>query len=262
MVKNNIKINYLLILILQIFISVSPIKEWWEETKVPLLTDSNFYDTVGKDKYVVVEFFTKWCMYCKMMANEYEKFYELYLTKREDVKVTKIECSINQKICMEYGIFAFPFIALFFPENKKMKSVFKYKRIKEDFDKWVNLVAPKKNLKTIDKHEDIDENSNENGDMTEIEDYISKQFSDIKKDINDIEKYINKTSDNGKKEIIIENKNLDNDNNDEDIIKIKITPFLIVKCILFFFLLKFLWYYIKSFLFSHKPLPSNIHQKH
>ena len=262
MVKNNIKLNYLLFLILQIFISVTPIKEWWEDTKVPLLTDSNFHDIVGKEKYVVVEFFTKWCMYCKMMNQEYEKFYELYLTKREDVKVTKIECSINQKICMEYGIFAFPFIALFFPENKKMKSVFKYKRTKEDFDKWVSLVAPKKNLKVTHKIDEIDDNSNENN-MTKIEDYITKQFSDIKKDINNIEKYINKISDNGKKYIILENHNDENYNdNDEEIIEIKITPFLIVKCILFFFLLRFLWYYIKNFLFSHKSLPSNIHQKH
>ena len=260
MVNNNIKIFFSLLIIHQIFIPVLSVQEWWEQTKVPLLSDLNFYDVVGKEKYVVVEFFTKWCMYCKMMAPEYEKFYELYLQKREDVIVSKIECSINQKICMDYGVFAFPFIALFFPDSKKMKSVFKYKRVVDDFDKWVNLMAPKKNLKPNKKNEDFDDNSKDNNDMTKIEDYITKQFTDIKKDIKGIEQFINKTTDNGKKQIFIENQNIE-DNDYDDIIEIKITPFFIIKFILFFFLMRALLYYIKSIIFSHKPLPNNIHQK-
>jgi hypothetical protein len=196
------------------------------------------------------------------MAPEYEKFYELYAKKREDVVVSKIECSINQKICMDYGIFSFPFIALFFPDSKKMKSVFKYRRIVDDFDKWVNLMAPKKNLKSFQKKEETEENSKENNDTTKIEDYITKQFSDIKKDIKNIQQYINKTTNNGKNEIFIEKQIVeDNGYEDDDIIEIKITPFFIVKFILFFLLLRGLWYYIKSYLFTHKPLPNNIHQK-
>ena len=253
-----------LFFIIKIFFPILSITEWWEDTKVPLLNDSNFYDFVGKEKYVVVEFFTKWCIYCKLMSPEYEKFYELYLQKREDVIVSKIECSINQNICMDYGIFAFPFIALFFPGDKKMKSVFKYRRIVDDFDKWVNLTAPKKNLKPVNKKEEVDNNNNDNNKMTEIEDYISKQFSDIKLDINNIEKYINKISNNGKNEILLENLNFDNDNDneyDEDIIEIKVTPFLLVKIVLFIFLIRFLWYYIKTFLFKHSSMPNDIHQK-
>lgn len=261
MAKNNKNI-FPIILLIQIFIPILSIKEWWEMTKVPLLTNSNFYDFVGKDKYVVVEFFTTWCNYCKILAPEYEKFYELYKQKREDVLVSKIECSINQKICMEYGIFAFPFIALFFPKSKKMKSVFKYNRNVEDFDKWVSLMAPKKNLKLEEKNEEIDEFINDSSNMTKIEDYITKNFIDIKTDINNIENYINKISNNGKKEIYLENLNYENNNaSEDDIIEIKISPFFIIKFILFFFLLRFLWYYIKNCLFSHSSLPNNLHQK-
>lgn len=261
--NNYIKIFFSLLFMHQIFAPVLLVSEWWEQTNVPLLNDSNFYDIVGKDKYVVVDFFTKWCMYCKMMAPEYEKFYELYSQKREDVVVSKIECSINQKICMDYGIFSFPFIALFFPDSKKMKSVFKYRRIVDDFDKWVSLMAPKKNLKSFQRKEVTEENSKENNDTTKIEDYITKQFSDIKKDIKSIQLYINKPTNKGNNEIFIEKQIVENNGyEDDDIIEIKITPFFIVKFILFFLLLRGLWYYIKSFLFIHKPLPNNIHQKY
>lgn len=261
MSNNDIKIFFSLYLFLQILNPILSLQEWWEQTKVPILNDTNFYDVVGGDKYVVVKFFTKWCMYCKVMAPEYEKFYQLYLKKREDVIVAKIECSINQKICLDYGVFAYPFVALFFPGNTKMKSVFKYKRVMEDFDKWINIVAPKKNLKTNNKiEEDDDFNMNEN--MTKIEDYISKQFFDIKKDINKIEKHINIISNNGKKEIFLESQSSENNDYDDDVIEIKITPFFIVKCILVFFLIKMVWFYIKNLLFTHhSSLPNKIHQK-
>ena len=42
------------------------------------LTSGNFDEIVGKEKYVVVKFYTKWCRYCRIMAPEYEKLYEDY----------------------------------------------------------------------------------------------------------------------------------------------------------------------------------------
>ena len=259
MTIKSIELIFSLILIIQMLNPSLSIKEWWEETKIQILDDNNFYNVVGKDKYVVVKFFTKWCMYCKMMAPEYEKFYELYLKKRDDVLIKKIECS-NKKVCIDYGIFAFPFVGLFFPGSTKLKSVFKYKRTYEFFDKWITLVAPKKNLKSNKKveKEDLDD-SLSGGNMTEIEDYITKQFSNVKKDLKNVIKYIDEITDNGKKEINLGNNNEDND--DEDIIEIKITPFLIVKIIAFFFLLRIVFYYIKSCLFVHHSLPTKIHQK-
>jgi thiol-disulfide isomerase/thioredoxin len=259
MIKKNYELIFSLILIFQMFNLAFSIKEWWEETKIQILDDNNFYDVVGKDKYVVVKFFTKWCMYCKMMAPEYEKFYELYLKKRDDILIKKIECS-DKKVCIDYGIFAFPFVGLFFPGSKKLKSVFKYRRSAEFFDKWITLVAPKKNLKSNKKieKEEVDDSS-AGGNMTEIEDYITKQFSSVKTDVKNVLKHIDEITDNGKKEINLGNTNEDSD--DDDVIEIKITPFLIVKVILFFFLLKIVFYYIKNCLFVHHSLPTKIHQK-
>ena len=250
------------IILITLFSSISCIKEWWEDTKVPILNETNFYDIVGHEKYVVVEFFTRTCIYCKHLAPEYEKFYELYLTKREDVLITKIECFASRKICMDYGIFAYPFIALYFPESKKMKSVFKYRRTAEEFDKWINIIAPKKNLKLSHKEEDKEKNKNNithDDNMTKIEDYILKQFSEVKKDINDIEKYLNDTYDeiNEKKNVDIKNE----DDDDDDVIEIKITPFFIVECVVIFFLFRIIIFYAKRYFLKYQPLPKNIHQK-
>ena len=142
---------------------------------------------------------------------------------------------------MDYGVFSFPFIALFFPENEKMKSVFKYKRTAEDLLKWVNIIAPKKNLKQSNKENDKEKKLNETNNMTKIEDYIVKQFTDIKKN----------------------NTLLSDENNEEniDVIEIKITPFFIIKCVGLFFLIRIILFYLKSYLFKHNPLPKNIHQK-
>ena len=253
---------FTLLIIITLFSKISSLKEWWEDTKVPILNETNFYDIIGHEKYVVVEFFTKACIYCNYLAPEYEKFYELYLTKREDVAITKIECIISKKICMDYGVFAFPFIALYFPESKKMKSVFKYRRTAEELDKWVNIIAPKKNLKQITKDEKK-EIVNENDNMTKIEDYIVQQFTDVKKDINDIEKFLNDNSKNISDIININNKieNFENSDDNEDVIEIKITPLFIVKIVGIFFLIKIVLFYAKSYLFKYKPLPKNIHQK-
>ena len=253
---------FTLLIIITLFSKISSLKEWWEDTKVPILNETNFYDIIGHEKYVVVEFFTKACIYCKYLAPEYEKFYELYLTKREDVAITKIECIISKKICMDYGVFAFPFIALYFPESKKMKSVFKYRRTAEELDKWVDIIAPKKNLKQITK-EEKKEIVNENDNMNKIEDYIVQQFTDVKKDINDIEKFLNDNIKNIS-DIINTNNKIENDeysDDNADVIEIKITPFLIVKCVGIVFLIRIILFYAKGYLFKYKPLPKNIHQK-
>ena len=160
---------------------------------------------------------------------------------------------------MDYGVFAFPFIALYFPESKKMKSVFKYRRTSEELEKWVDIIAPKKNLKQIDK-EEKKENLNENDNMTKIGDYIIQQFTDVKKDIIDIEKFLNDNLNNISD--IIEKNDIEFYGDDDiDVIEIKITPFFIVKCVGIFFFIRIIIFFIKNYLFKYEPLPKNIHQK-
>ena len=253
-----IKKCFCIFIVLQLISQISAFKEWWENTKVPLLNITNFYEIVGGEKYVVVNFFTRWCIYCRAMTEEYEKFYESYLQKRKDVIVTKIECIVNAKICSDYGVFAFPFIVLFFPGDKKMKSLFKNRRTADSLENWVDAEAPKKNLKPVKVNQKIEKINENNDNMTKIEDYITRQFTDIKKEINDINKYIEKVSNNDTKHII---EDYDQYEDNDDVIEIKITPFFILKCIGLFLGLRVVWHFIKNNIFIHSPLPKDIHQK-
>ena len=248
------------ILFFHLFPKIFSLDEWWEKTKVQLLNDNNFYEIVGHNKYVVVKFFTKWCVYCKAMAEEYDKLYEMYKNGRTDVLITKIECSINQKIAADYGIFSFPYIALFFPENKKIKAIFTAKRTAEKMNEWINFVAPKKNLLGIKKEkEELPKNETQHN-TTEVSEYITRQFSDIKKKMAEIENFFkNESNLNNFRE---KNEKEDNiDDSDDNIIEIKIGPFFVLKCIGIFFLFKVVWFNIKNCLGRHTSLPKKIHQK-
>ena len=82
-----------LILIYNI-ITISCIKEWWEDSSAIDLTTTNIYKYIGKDKYVIVEFFTKWCFYCKLLFPEYEKIYN---DNKRFTDLRKITAEIKKK---------------------------------------------------------------------------------------------------------------------------------------------------------------------
>jgi thiol-disulfide isomerase/thioredoxin len=107
------------------------------------LTSDNFDKIVGKDKYVIVKFFTKWCMYCRLMAPEYEKLFELYQkSPRKDIVIARLEAGANEDIARRYNIFHFPMVMMFAPKSQEIVSVFKGKRIASDFSAWIEQLAP------------------------------------------------------------------------------------------------------------------------
>jgi len=100
------------------FISqINSLSEWWEHTNAVELTNDNFFDYVGKDKYVIVKFFTKWCHYCKKMSPQYEKLHDYYQNKREDLIIARVECSENEYLALQYKIPSYPTVAMFYPQN-------------------------------------------------------------------------------------------------------------------------------------------------
>lgn len=176
-------------------------KEWWEDSKVVELTDANFESIVGQDKYVFVKFYTKWCKYCRMMADEYEKLHDIYTEKRKDVIIARLEGGSNEKTIMKYGILSFPFLALFPPDSFKMKAVFQSKRLAVIMDEWLQQNTPtvqKKNLKNKNKQiENIpflnEEDFNNSTNLTE---YITKAFTNIRSTLNQYEEKIKKLHNN------------------------------------------------------------------
>lgn len=176
-------------------------KEWWEDSKVVELTDDNFESIVGQDKYVFVKFYTKWCRYCRMMADEYEKLHNIYVEKRKDVVVARLEGGSNEKTIMKYGILSFPFLALFPPDSLKMKAVYKSKRLAEVMDEWLQQNTPtlqKKNLKYKNKQLEFIPFLNEEdfNNSTNLTEYITKAFTNIRSSLNQYEEKIKKLHNN------------------------------------------------------------------
>lgn len=141
--------------------TVFSLTQWWENSKVNTflnqvleLTSDNFDQFVGKQKYLVVKFYTKWCYYCKQMAPEFEKLYDHYkeTAKRDDLEIARIEASENDDISLRYGIFSFPRVILFGPGDTRIRSVFDNRpRNLKYFTQWIDKEAPVNQVKEGDK---------------------------------------------------------------------------------------------------------------
>jgi thiol-disulfide isomerase/thioredoxin len=128
---------------------------------VELSTD-DFDKVVGMDKYVVVKFYTRWCTYCRIMAPEYDKLFDIYKEKRTDLVIARLEGSINEQISMRYGIFSFPLVALFVPGDKHVKAVFQGQRVAQTIGAWIDNNAPELEKTVEEKKEVISNVYNDN----------------------------------------------------------------------------------------------------
>ena len=147
-----------------------------------------------------MEFYTKWCHYCKLLAPEYDKLAEEYKNKRKDVIISRIEGQANDFTLQRYGIFRFPVIVLFKPHSKVIYSIFQNQRTFDELNKWVNESCPfiREKVKNSDKSKNNEENMAIN--ITEIEksqnlttenEYIKNEFIDINKRIENIKNILN-----------------------------------------------------------------------
>jgi len=88
------------------------------------------------------------------MAPEYEKVFEYYkeTVKREDLEIARIEASENDDIALRYGIFSFPRVILFGPNDHRIKAVFDNRpRLLKYFTQWIDQEAPAVQVKEEEK---------------------------------------------------------------------------------------------------------------
>jgi protein disulfide-isomerase A1 len=199
----NIQISILSLTIMFFcFNNIIAFKEWWEDSKILELNNENFLDHVGKDKYVVVKFYTRWCGYCRIMSPEYDKFQEVLLKERKDVLVTRLEGSINEDISMLYEISSYPRIALFEPGSTEIKLFFRGNRVATVMEKWIKVNAPVKTKvdgeKKIEK-KPAEEKSNDSTKVTNEMEYFLKEINDIKNKMVNMEQDIISLKDINKK---------------------------------------------------------------
>ena len=255
----NVK-NFQFLIILLIKTSLC-FKEWWEESKVYKnifiqifllkiqaveLNNYNFDDYVGKENCVIVEFYTKWCHFCKFLSPEFEKVVEEYKDKRKEIVIARLEGQSNDFTLQRYGIFRFPVIALFKPKSKHIYTIYQGDRSFNDLKNWINETCPQSHDKDgenkINNNNDYKININEykNQNLTTEDDYITNEFININKRIDNIKNKlglgINKTI-KSKEEIRLE---------------FELSPIIILICFICFLVVISLYSAIKKFILNNK----------
>ena len=71
---------------------------------------------IGKNKIVVIDFFTPWCYYCQKLSKDYLKLYE-HFKDSNNVMITKVNCEENEQICDLYKVPVYPTIIIVSPNN-------------------------------------------------------------------------------------------------------------------------------------------------
>ena len=255
----NVK-NFQFLIILLIKTSLC-FKEWWEESKVYKnnliqiflliiqaveLNNYNFDDYVGKENCVIVEFYTKWCHFCKFLSPEFEKVVEEYKDKRKEIVIARLEGQSNDFTLQRYGIFRFPVIALFKPKSKHIYTIYQGDRSFNDLKNWINETCPQSHDKDgenkINNNNDYKININEykNQNLTTEDDYITNEFININKRIDNIKNKLglsmNKTI-KSEKEIRVE---------------FELSPIIILFCFICFLVSFSLYSVIKKLILNNK----------
>ena len=165
------------------------------------LNNFNFDEYVGKNNYVIVEFYTKWCHFCKFLYPEYEKLVEEYKDKRKDIIIARIDGQENDFTLQRYEIFRFPVIVLFKPNDKHIYKIYQNQRIFDELNNWVNESCPPiiedKKDDNIIRNETfkINVSDYENQNLTTEEEYITNQFIYINKRIDKIKNKLGMNAD-------------------------------------------------------------------
>jgi len=82
------------------------------------LSDGNFKKEVLESELpYLVEFFAPWCGHCKSLAPEWEK---AATNLKGIVPVGKVDCTVHQNLCGQYGVQGYPTIKLFSDKGKKV----------------------------------------------------------------------------------------------------------------------------------------------
>ena len=145
---------------------------------------------------MIVEFYTKWCQYCKFLSPEYEKLVEEFKDKRKDIVISRLEGQQNDFTLQRYGIYRFPVIALFKPNSKHIYTIYQRERSFEELKNWINEACPEiiEEKKEQNEKNNIDSNKTlkinmseyENQNLTTEDEYITNEFIHINKRIDDI----------------------------------------------------------------------------
>ena len=84
-------------------------------SSVVSLSGSSFDSFVSGPGVTVVEFFAPWCGHCKKLAPKYEEAATILHTEYQQSVLGSVDCTVEQELCLKYGVSAYPTLKVFHP---------------------------------------------------------------------------------------------------------------------------------------------------